>query len=890
MLAYFLYRLLRRYKLMKKFISLFTTLCIVFGVLGTFTVFAEDGGTYKDTMTWTLDDNGVLTISGTGVVARDPYDETPLPWDESRSSITQVVLGEGITGVEGEWTFMDMPNLESVTFPESITVIGYESFATCPKLTSVTIPKNVKEIGERAFGYCDNLVSINVAEDNQYYSSDDGILYNKDKTELIQYPIGKGDTSYTIPENVTSIGGNAFMYDNTLTSVVIPETVKSIGYNAFYFCENLADIIIGNGVEEVGGYAFDNTAYYNDETKWEDDVLYIGNYLIGAKEEITGAYEVKNGTKLIVEDAFSGCRNLTGVTIPNSVKTIGAYAFMNCYDLSELVLPKGLERIYDDTFAYCTSLTNITLPDSIISIGDSAFNMCTKLADVEIPSSVTTIGDSAFSSCALTSLTIPAGVVSIGSSAFPAYSLTEINVDENNTNYMSDNGVLFNKEKTQLMCYPGKKAETSYAVPNGVITICDSAFQSGKNLTEITVPDSVKSIGHHAFSYCIALTGFTIPDSVTALGSSAFSDCQNLAAVTIGKGVKSIEYETFYDCYALIDITIPDGVMSIGECAFRYCKNLEAVTIGSGVTEIGDNAFGMCNKLKDIYYHGSQEDFEKISIGIYNNEQIKNAEKHYILPPVHTHTLVHHAAVAATCTEMGNREYWQCSGCGNVFEDEDATREIDGIPTIDAKGHTEVTDTAVEPTCETDGKTAGSHCSVCNTVITEQTIIPKLNHNWGAWSITTEPTFDVTGKAARICENDNTHKEIVDLPILTDTKIWTEGLKIEPTETEKGAVTYTSQYGNVTIIIPALNPEYDYVIKYENEKAIVTVPKDDTYTVIFASYDNGRLLSVNAQDIQLVKGENPPISPQNFNANGKVKVMLWDSLKGMKPLCAADGN
>lgn len=264
-------------------------------------------------------------------------------------------------------------------------------------------------------------------------------------------------------------------------------------------------------------------------------------------------------------------------------------------------------------------------------------------------------------------------------------------------------------------------------------------------------------------------------------------------------------------------------------------------------------------------------------------------------PPIetHIHTLVHHEAVGATCTETGTGEYWKCEGtdaCNKMFSDENGTTEIKTIPTTAATGHTEVTDAAIAATCETDGKTVGSHCSVCNTVITEQTIIPKLNHNWGAWSITVEPTFDVTGKAERICENDNTHKKIVDLPILTDTKVWTEDLKIEPTETEKGSVTYTSQYGNVTIIIPALNPEYDYSIKYENGKAVVTVKQDDTYAVIFAAYDNGRLLSVSVQDIQLVKGENLSISPQNFNANGKVKVMLWDSLKGMKPLCRADGN
>ncbi len=259
----------------------------------------------------------------------------------------------------------------------------------------------------------------------------------------------------------------------------------------------------------------------------------------------------------------------------------------------------------------------------------------------------------------------------------------------------------------------------------------------------------------------------------------------------------------------------------------------------------------------------------------------------------HTHTLVHHAAVAATCTKTGAGEYWKCEGtdaCHKMFSDANGLIEIAEIPITTATGHTEVTDTAIAPTCETDGKTAGSHCSVCNTVITEQTIIPKLHHRWGAWMITTEPTFIMTGKAEHICENDNTHKDTIDLPILTDTTVWTEDLKIEPTETENGSVTYTSQYGNVTIIILAPNPKYDYNITYENEKAVITVPQDGLYTVIFAAYDNGKLLAIHAQNIQFVKGENPAVSPQNFNTNSKVKVMLWDSLKEMKPLCEADGN
>lgn len=127
------------------------------------------------------------------------------------------------------------------------------------------------------------------------------------------------------------------------------------------------------------------------------------------------------------------------------------------------------------------------------------------------------------------------------------------------------------------------------------------------------------------------------------------------------------------------------------------------------------------------------------------------------------------------------------------------------------------------------------------------------------------------------------------MPVLTDETVWTAGTRIEPTETARGLQVYTSIYGVVVVILPEIVREYDYSIRYEDEKAVITVPRDGTYTIIFAAYDtDNRLLSVNVQDIQLVKGENPPISPKSFNAGDKVKIMLWDSLTGMKPLAKCD--
>ncbi|MCI8403355.1 MAG: hypothetical protein HFE49_00465 [Clostridia bacterium] len=283
-------------------------------------------------------------------------------------------------------------------------------------------------------------------------------------------------------------------------------------------------------------------------------------------------------------------------------------------------------------------------------------------------------------------------------------------------------------------------------------------------------------------------------------------------------------------------------------------------------------------------------------------------------PPIHTHTLVHHEATDATCTKAGNREYWQCSDCSNVFEDEEATQEIDGIPTIDAKGHTEVTDTAVEPTCETDGKTAGSHCSVCNTIITEQTVIPQLNHKWGEWTITQEPTFFANGKAELVCQNDNTHKQIVELPRLTDRTVWTEEIKTEPTAEKQGLLIYKSEYGNVQAIIPTLQDEtYPYkilrlLISDENgNNSIDTIPTNSAFTVEYylerkgeiygktmvAIYDeDGALIAMKSQKTPQAGVTPTKLSRLRFEPTGKtvgsMKVFVWDSFNSMKPLAKVE--
>ncbi len=313
---------------------------------------------------------------------------------------------------------------------------------------------------------------------------------------------------------------------------------------------------------------------------------------------------ISDGVTSIGDDAFYGCENLANITIPDSVTSIGDDAFSNCKSLTSITIPNGVTYIGDGTFDFCTNLTSITIPNSVTSIGDCAFSICASLSSITIPNSVTNIGSQAFMCCeSLTSITIPGSVTSIGEWAFSyCNNLTRITVESSNPNYVSDeNGCLFNKDKTTLICYPAAKKEHKYIVPSSVTSIGDYAFHVCESLTSITIPDSVTSIGDYAFSGCDSLTGITIPDSVTSIGFGAFEWCKSLTSATIRDGVTTIPY-----------------------CAFCACDSLTSITIPSSVTSIEANAFE-CENLTTVYYEGAQEQWDAIDIGYDNNAPLFNA-------------------------------------------------------------------------------------------------------------------------------------------------------------------------------------------------------------------------------------------------------------------------
>jgi len=243
---------------------------------------------------------------------------------------------------------------------------------------------------------------------------------------------------------------------------------------------------------------------------------------------------------------------------------------------TSVVIPSEIEgypvtQIGDFAFKDCSGLTSITIPNGVTSIGSSAFKDCIGLMRITIPDGVTSIGYSAFYGCiGLTSITIPGSVTEIRSWAL--MHCESITVDSSNSTFSSIDGVLFNKDKTKLICYPTGKKETAYSVPVSVTSIGMYAFQECSRLKEITIPSGITNIDTCAFSGCSSLLDITIPNTVTGIAGLTFSGCSSLTSITIPSSVTYIEYGAFSGCSSLESVILPNSVTSIGFAAFSDCS------------------------------------------------------------------------------------------------------------------------------------------------------------------------------------------------------------------------------------------------------------------------------------------------------------------------------
>ena len=325
----------------------------------------------------------------------------------------------------------------------------------------------------------------------------------------------------------------------------------------------------------------------------------------------TGAWAqttfIADNLKYTVTDETTHTVELTGyVTAPEGALTIPATVTNEDTEYS-------VTSIGSSAFSSCTSLKAVTIPASVTNIGSSAFSSCYNLKAVTIPASVTNIGSSAFSWCSrLTAVTIPEGVATIGSSAFErCSSLTEVNIPASAINIgswvfaycsSSEDGVLFNKDKTTLVCYPIGKTETTYTVPATVTTIETSAFMKCTALTQVTLPEGLTNISNRSFEGCTALAQINLPNSLTDMANRTFYGCTSLTEVTLPDGLTKIELFTFYGCSALEKVTLPEGITYIGDKAFYKCSGLTEMTVlATTPPTVGTDVFLNVSRTIPVY-------------------------------------------------------------------------------------------------------------------------------------------------------------------------------------------------------------------------------------------------------------------------------------------------
>ena len=629
--------------------------------------------TESDGLTWTLYEDGTLTISGTGAMKDYNINDTQSPVI-NHQNVKKVVVEDGITNV-GNYAFYFCENLTSLTLPDSITSIGDSAFDTCRGLTNITIPEGVTNIGDCAFYDCSNLTSITIPD--SVTSIGNGVLEACSSLKTISISCKStlkknnfGSQAHLvshIPHILTKTAAKAatctedgnkeywtcehcgkyFLSDDTdpetATAVEQSETILPAIQHKNVELHNVSE-----PTETAPGYSGDrycldcDTVLEKGYTYWIEDNLTWKLYEDGTLN-ISGTGAMKNyNSNDNLSPAYMNW-NVKKIVIEEDVTTIGNSAFDSCMNLTSVTIPNSVTCIEIAAFAYCKNLTSITIPDNVTSIGNAAFMECSNLTSITIPGSVTSIGIDAFYGCtSLTNITIPESVTNIGAAVFEnCSSLKTISLSCKSSLKKSDFG-----NQADLVSYNHKNEITRDATEptetapgysgDRYCPDCDTVLEKGytywieDNLTwklyedgtlNISGTGAMKDYSHSESNQSPVfdndiIKSVVIEDGVTSIGNSAFWSCGGLISVTIPDSVTSIGNFAFSGCVGLTNITIPNSVTCIGMKGFGGCSGLTSITIPNSVTSIDEGAFEFCSSLTSILL---PDGITSIGVGAFGN-------------------------------------------------------------------------------------------------------------------------------------------------------------------------------------------------------------------------------------------------------------------------------
>ena len=525
-------------------------------------------GTCGDDLSWTLDSGNGLTITGTGAIYDYTYTDYA-PWYDVRGDIRYIFLDEAVTRV-GDYAFYQTESLQEcllheglvsigtaaflqtglkeVSFPSTLTTLDADAFWNCNGLTEVVIPANLVNLDLSAFDYCHSMTAYTVAEGHPNYSSADGVLFNKDKTELVKFPLGNTAAQYTAPDTVVTI--REFAFDGCrLRQVEIPASVTAIGEFAFSDCERMQAFVVA---EENANYS----AGSNGELMNKDQTLLI---------RFPGAY--------------SG-----SYTVPATVTTIENSAFRNSNELTSVVIPENVTEIRDLAFQYCWKLEKVEVYNPNCVFGSAVLNA----SESAVLYGYT--GSTAETHAANEGYTF----VSLGEYAGGSEEAPTSGECGDSATWSLENGVL---------TISGTGSMTNYIEASEV-----PWYAYAQSITAVEICSGITSVGQYAFSLLPALQTVSLADTVDTIWNYAFQSSGYLRRVNLAEGLTDIYVGAFEGCAALTDIRLPESLESICEYVFAD-SGLQQVTVPANVTMVSDYAFSGCAALTTVSFEGNAPDY-----------------------------------------------------------------------------------------------------------------------------------------------------------------------------------------------------------------------------------------------------------------------------------------